>query len=86
MKSDIEIAREAKKRPIGEIATKLGLGPNDFHTNEGIFQGGVPRCIDEHSSAETIAVRPRVSVVPDFPHSLGAVLQSSKCRLQLPVF
>ncbi|MFH5774487.1 formate--tetrahydrofolate ligase [Paracoccus sp. NGMCC 1.201697] len=30
MKSDIEIAREARKRPIGEIAAKLGLGPHDF--------------------------------------------------------
>ncbi|MBD9527859.1 MULTISPECIES: formate--tetrahydrofolate ligase [Paracoccus] len=30
MKSDIEIAREAKKRPIAEIAAKLGMGPRDF--------------------------------------------------------
>lgn len=30
MKSDIEIAREARKRPIGDIATKLGIGPKDY--------------------------------------------------------
>ncbi|HWL55134.1 MAG TPA: formate--tetrahydrofolate ligase, partial [Paracoccus sp. (in: a-proteobacteria)] len=30
MKTDIEIAREAHKRPIGEIAAKLGIGPHDF--------------------------------------------------------
>lgn len=30
MKSDIEIAREAQKRPIAEIAARLGLGPMDF--------------------------------------------------------
>jgi len=30
MKTDIEIAREARKRPIGEIAAKLGIGPHDF--------------------------------------------------------
>lgn len=30
MKSDIEIAREARKRPISEIAAGLGLGPLDF--------------------------------------------------------
>ncbi|MTH35183.1 formate--tetrahydrofolate ligase [Paracoccus limosus] len=30
MKSDIEIAREAQKRPISDIAARLGLGPLDF--------------------------------------------------------
>lgn len=30
MKSDIEIAREAQKRPIGEIAARLGIAPEDY--------------------------------------------------------
>ncbi|MDS9467982.1 formate--tetrahydrofolate ligase [Paracoccus sp. MBLB3053] len=30
MSSDIEIARAARKRPIAEIAAKLGMGPHDF--------------------------------------------------------
>lgn len=30
MKSDIQIARAAQKRPIAEIAAKLGMGPADF--------------------------------------------------------
>ncbi len=30
MKSDIEIARESKLRPIGEIAAKLGLTEDDI--------------------------------------------------------
>lgn len=29
-KSDIEIAREAKKRPIQEIGAKIGIGSDDL--------------------------------------------------------
>ncbi|TWI27961.1 formate--tetrahydrofolate ligase [Paracoccus sulfuroxidans] len=50
MLSDIEIARTAKKRPITEVAAKLGLGPDDIlpygHDKAKITHAAVSRLAD----------------------------------------
>ncbi|ATQ56781.1 formate--tetrahydrofolate ligase [Paracoccus yeei] len=57
MRSDIEIARDASKRPIAEIAARLGLGPQQ------ILPYGHDKAKITHEAIADLADRPRGQLV-----------------------